>query len=159
LGFSKTPERESFVTFSKPLYRDRTPIILVRAADVDAFRTFPTLQRVIDSGRFTFGGKQGNVYPIDRLLRDMGANDRRFSGEAFRLPELLVLGRFDFTVMFPEELPVALAISGVSAAKVQQVSYPDIEAGGYRYLLFSTAVPSILVEKINQAITTAIPNS
>jgi polar amino acid transport system substrate-binding protein len=158
LGFSKTPERESFVTFSKPLYRDRTPVILVRAADADSFRTFGTLQQVIDSGRFTFGGKQGNAYPIDPQLRTMGANDRRFIGEALRLPELLVFGRFDFTLLFPEELPVALALSAVSANKVQQISYPDIAPGGYRYLLFSTTVPAAMVEKINQAITAVIPS-
>lgn len=158
LGFSKTPERESFVTFSRPLYRDRTPVILVRAAEAETFRTFGTLQKAIDSGRFTFGGKQGNTYPVDSLLRTMGANDRRFSGEAFRLPELLVLGRFDFTILYPEELPVALAMSAVSADKVQQISYPDIAPGGYRYLLFSTAVPSTLVDRINQAIVAVIPN-
>lgn len=157
LGFSKTPERESFAVFSKPLYRDRTPVILVRAADADIFRSHGTLQKVIDSGRFTFGGKQGNVYPIDPLLSSMGARDRRFSGESFRLPELLVLGRFDFTLMYPEELPVALSISAVSADKVQQVSYPDIPPGSYRYFLFSTAVPESLVNRVDQAIAAVIP--
>jgi uncharacterized protein (TIGR02285 family) len=158
LGFSKTPERESLVIFSKPVYRDRTPVILVRSADAETFRAYGTLQQVTASGRFTFGGKQGNSYPIDALLRTIGANDRRFSGEAFLLPELLVRGRFDFTLLYPEEVQAALAQSAVNATKVQQMSYPDIAPGGYRYLLFSRAVPAVMIERINDAITAVMPN-
>jgi polar amino acid transport system substrate-binding protein len=158
LGFSKTPEREKFVVFSKPIYRDRTQVVLVRSGDVDQFRTFPTFEKMVTTSTYTFGGKDGNAYPIDEKLKLMGARDRRFSIEAFKLPQLLVARRFDFTVLYPEELPVSLAMSQLDASAVQQIGYPDLPQGGLRYILFSQAVPILLIEKINKAIDAVVPH-
>ena len=158
LGFSKTPEREVFVNFSAPLYRDHTPIILIRSADAELFRNYTTLQHIANSKAMTFGGKTGNTYPIDSILHTMGERDRRFEVEANQLPKLLVLGRFDFTMIFPEELSQALVASDVSPTKIQQLSYSDIPMGGYRYLLFSQSTPKDILSKVNNAINTLLPN-
>jgi polar amino acid transport system substrate-binding protein len=157
LGFSRTPEREKFVTFSKPVYRDRSPVILVRQGDAEQFRAFASLDKLIESSSFTFGGKDGNAYPIDDKLKLMGVRDRRFPVEAFKLPQLLVVKRFDFTLLYPEELPIALAFSQLDASAVQQISYPDLPMGGLRYILFSETVPKGLVERVNAAIDAVVP--
>jgi ABC-type amino acid transport substrate-binding protein len=99
LGFSKTKERDKFVTYSKPIYRDRTPVVLVRNGDVDKFRLYTSFEKMVQSGQFVFGGKDGNAYPVDAFLKNLGPLDRRFSIEAFKLPQLLMAGRFDFTVL------------------------------------------------------------
>lgn len=157
LGFSKTKERDKFVVYSRPIYRDRTPVVLVRVGDVEKFRSYPSFERMVQSGQLVFGGKDGNAYPVDAFLKNLGPLDRRFSTEAFKLPQLLMAGRFDFTVLYPEELPVALQASNVDAAAVQQLSYPDIPQGGVRYILFSEAVPRNSIERINKAIESVLP--
>ena len=152
LGFSKTPEREKFVTFSEPVWRDARPVLLVRAGDKKAFQAYTSLADMVKRSAFVFGGKAGNVYPIDEHLRAMGARDTRFSGEAQRFPLLLVAKRFDFTLMFPSELTAALNVSGVVPASVEVMTYPDMPTGAERYLLFSKEVPLAMVKKLDAAL-------
>ena len=152
LGFSKTPEREKFVTFSEPVWRDDNPVLLVRSGDKKAFQTYTSLADMVSRSTFVFGGKIGNVYPIDEQLRAMGARDTRFSGEAQRFPFLLVAKRFDFTLMYPSELAPALQGSGVVSSAVEVMTYPDMPTGAERHLLFSKEVALEVVKKLDAAL-------
>jgi polar amino acid transport system substrate-binding protein len=154
LGFSKTPEREKFVTFSEPVWLDASPVLLVRASDKKAFQDYPTFAAMVENSRYTFGGKEGNVYPIDAALRAMGPRDTRFTVEAARFPLLLVAERFDFTMLYPAELLPALQASNVVPQAVAMVSYPDMPRGSERYMLFSQAVSAEAVSKLNNALRT-----
>lgn len=154
LGFSKSPQREAFATFSEPIWRDASPILLVRAADKKAFQSYASLADMVARSRYVFGGKLGNVYPIDEQLRALRERDIRFSGEAQRFPLLLVFGRFDFTMLYlPEVLP-ALQASAVVPSAVEIVTYPDMPRGAERYLLFSKEVAPDIVQKLNVALVT-----
>lgn len=154
LGFSKTREREAFATFSEPIWRDASPILLVRAADKKDFQSYASLADMVARSQYVFGGKLGNVYPIDAQLQALHERDTRFSDEAWRLPLLLVSGRFDFTMLYlPEVLP-ALQASGVPPSVVEIVSYPDMPRGAERYVLFSKEVAPDVVQKWNAAIVT-----
>jgi polar amino acid transport system substrate-binding protein len=160
LGFNKTAEREQFVNFSKPIFRDSTAVVLVRADEVSRFRAYSSFDALIDSGKFTFGGKQGNSYPIDAQLKRLGDKDVRFSFvEPPNLTQLLVRKRFDFMVLFPEELEPALTISKVSRDQVEVISYPDMPPGQDRYFLFSKGVAPDVVARINEAITKLVKPS
>ena len=152
LGFSRTPERDQFVIASEPVWRDATPVLMVRAADKERFQKFAGLRDLIDNSQYTFGGKVGNVYPIDAFLKGLGPRDVRFTGEANRFPLLLVSERFDFTILYPEEILPALQASGIVPTAVATVHYPDIPAGQERYLLFSQAVSPDIVSKMNGAL-------
>lgn len=157
LGFSKTAEREEFVNFTLPIYRDETPILVVRKEDEPAFKKFSTLKEMISESTFSFGGKSGNSYPIDELLKPLGPRDHRFSQEALKLPELLIKGRFDFMLLYPNEFVTAKNLDPNLSHLLRPVSYPDIPMGGFRYLLFSKAVPEITVQKINKQIKKLYP--
>ena len=149
LGFSKTPEREKFVTFSEPIWRDAPPVLLVRAADKSAFLEYSSLKNMIQNSRFVFGGKLGNVYPISDALQGMGARDSRFTAEATRFPLLLVAERFDFTMLYQDEILPAFQASGITPEAVAAISYPDLPLGGERFLLFSKSVPTEIGRKLN----------
>ena len=134
------------------MWRDATPVLLVRAQDKDRFQQYQGLGDMIKRSAYRFGGKTGNVYPIDPFLKDLGPRDVRFTGEAIRFPLLLVSDRFDFTLLYPEEILPALQASGIVPQAVAAVSYPDIPPGTDRHLLFSQAVPRAVVERMNAAL-------
>lgn len=152
LGFSKTPDREEFVTFSEPVWRDSPPVLLVRAGDKNAFLSHASLKSMIQNSQFVFGGKLGNVYPISDALQGLGARDTRFAGEANRFPLLLVGERFDFTMLYKDEILPALQASKIAPEAVATISYPDLPLGGERFLLFSKNVPTEIVRKLNVAL-------
>lgn len=152
LGFSKTREREGFAWFSLPLYKDRKPVLLVRRQDGAEFRKYKSLREMLDRTTFAFGGKQGNVYPIDNALGSLGARDVRIAGEAHKLIQMLAANRFDFTLVFPEERETLLSLANIPADRIDQISYPDIPDGDYRYILCSQAVDAAVVDKLNRSI-------
>ena len=159
LGFNKTAEREEFTIFSKPVYRDSKAELLIRASDVNRFSAYKSFDALIDSGVFTFGGKEGNAYPIDEQLKRLGKNDRRFQVDPPILAQLLVAGRFDFMVLFPEELEPAMRDSNINRASIEIVHFDDMPPGQLRYILFSKATDPAMIRKINKAIPESIPGA
>ncbi len=159
LGYNKTPERDEFSIFSKPIYRDSTAMLVVRAGDANRFRTYHSFDALIDSGEFTFGGKEGNAYPIDEQLKRLGKNDRRFQVEPPMLAQLLLADRFDFMILFPEELEPALQESRISRASIEVLHFTDMPPGRLRYFLFSKATDPKIINRINKSILDTIPGA
>ena len=159
LGYNKTPERDEFSVFSKPIYRDSTAVVLVRSGDANRMRAYPSFESLIDSGEFTFGGKEGNSYPIDEQLKRLGKNDRRFQVEPPMLAQLLVAGRFDFMILFPEELEPALEESKINRESIEVFHFADMPPGQLRYILFSKATDPKIISKINKAIPDTVPGA
>lgn len=152
LGLSLTEERTAYAVFSLPLYKDSRPIILARASRKSGFTSYARMEDMVSSTNYTYGGVLGNVYPIDPLLATMGKRDRRWAVSPEQLMLMLTLGRFDFMMIYPEELEYLLATAGVAASDIAVLAYPDVPDGDYRYLLFSKSVPSDLVDRLNAAI-------
>jgi ABC-type amino acid transport substrate-binding protein len=152
LGFSKTREREKFVTFSEPVWLDDSPVLMSRAADKNAFLGYTTLADMVARSRYTFCGKAGNSYPIDNALQAMGSRDIRFNVEAIRFPLLLTAKRCDFTTLYPAEILPALQASGVPSQEVVTFTYPDMARGEQRYMLFSQKVSIETIERMNVAL-------
>ena len=156
LGLNKTPAREEFVVFSEPIFRGSTAELLIRAGESNRYNAYKSIDALIDSGKFTFGGKEGNAYPIDSQLKRLAKNDLRFQVETPMLAKLLVAKRFDFTVIFPEELEYALQASKVEPSAIEVFHYPDIPQSKRRYLLFTKSTNPEVIGKINKAISEVI---
>jgi polar amino acid transport system substrate-binding protein len=156
IGFSRTPERERFVDFSLPIYKDKTPVFLVRRIDAPEFRRFKSLKSLFDESTLVFGGKAGNAYPIDKQLETLGARDVRINGEQVALVQMLNASRFDFMLVFPEERDDLISKAKLTGSSFVDISYPDIPPGGYRHLLCSKKLDPSILERINRAITSVV---
>lgn len=152
LGLIKTPERASFAVFSEPIYRDQNPILIVRASDKSKFARYKTFETMTAKSHLSFCGKESAAYPIDAQLRKMKSRDRRFIGDSAALVGFMIANRCDFTLAYPEEFPFILASPLVDSEKVSEYRYPDLPAGGFRYLAFTKSVPNSLIERINDAL-------
>ena len=156
VGFSRTPEREKFVQFTVPIYKDRAPVLLVRRADAANFRRFKTLEAMLDGTTYVFGGKAGNTYPIDRQLESIGVSDIRINGETQALIQMLNASRFDFMMVFPEERDYLIRLAKLTGDSFEDIIYPDIPDGQARHLLCSTSLDAKTVEAINRAILAVV---
>lgn len=156
VGFSKTPDREKFVRFSAPIYKDKAPVLLVRGRDAPGFRRFKSLQAMLDGTTYVFGGKAGNVYPIDKQLENIGVRDVRINGETHALIQMLNASRFDFMMVFPEERDHLVRRANLTGESFEDISYPDIPDGQPCYLLCSTALDPKVLEAIDKAILSIV---
>lgn len=151
LGLSRSAERESFSIFSAPIFKDQTPVVLIRREDYPRFAAFHSLAEVVGSGLF-FGRKVGTVHTADPILKGLGDRELFFDGEVKEFPKLLVKKRFDFTILYPEEVEFAVEASGVDGRLLEAITYPDMPEGNFRYLLFGKKFDPHILERINSAL-------
>ena len=151
IGLSKNDEREKYAIFSLPVFKDRTPVVLIRREDKHRFLSYKSLEEVILSGLF-YGRKAGTVQTADELLKMLGRRELLFDNDVKSFPNLLSRKRFDFTILYPEEVEFALKMSGVNSEQFDIVTFPDMPPGNFRYILFSKGTDPKLIDKINSAI-------
>jgi uncharacterized protein (TIGR02285 family) len=152
LGFSKTAERGKFAVFSDPIYRDRTPVLVVRKTDAPNFQKAKTLRELLAGSTLYFGGKSGNAYTIDDQLARLEGRDSRYPVETDTLLEMLQLQRFDFTLLYPEEIEFYRSSTGLFDQRFAEVRFPDIPRGGYRYFVCSKQTHADVISGINRSI-------
>lgn len=156
LGLSKTTEREKFAIFSRPIFRDQTPVVLFRHEDHDRMAAFATFNDLVHGGML-YGRKRGTVQTADPLLKNMQERELIFDAEVVSFPLLLLKRRFDFTILYPEEVAYAIAGSGIGENEMETRLFPDMPPGDYRYLLFSKALATETIERINASIPDVQP--
>lgn len=152
LGLSKSPEREVFANFSKPFFKDKKPLILIKKVRKDDFLKFKTFELMLSGSDYKFGGKEGNIYPIDSFLKTIGPRDIRVNVEMTSILKMLHSRRVDFIMLYPDELEYLLTKTGLPAQEFEQLDYPDLPNAGYRYLLFSKAIPQQTIDRIDRSI-------
>jgi polar amino acid transport system substrate-binding protein len=156
VGWFKTPAREEFAKFTRPVYRDRPQVLLLRNGDRRVLRHL-TISELFNDHGLRLGVKLGYSYgvkidsEIERLKpsqittsQDMGGMLRMLAGE-----------RFDYFLSSAEETPII--IDGIPEAKGKIVIHElqDMPQGSERYLLCSRNTPDTLIERLNAAIGSA----
>lgn len=154
IGWFKTPERESYATFSLPIYRDRPLVILTSRDRAAAFRSHDRLEEVFADpslvlarvASFSFGQR------VDSMLEEHPARSLTVSSTQSVLPLLILEGRVSYMLVAPEEIDTLLHSAGVDPALFVQLRMHDIPAGNLRHLVFNRGVPDEVMRKVNAAI-------
>lgn len=158
LGWFKTPEREEFALFSLPIYVNQPAEVFFLRKDEEKFRPYDTLEGLLQSGHFLFGRVRGfsEGKDLDGMLSKYGDRTVQVAADSIRLLDMLECGRFDFTLMAPEEVDVLLATAGAPREKFMLKAMNDIPQGNLRYIIYSKTVSPDLVRRIDQAILAEI---
>lgn len=159
-GWFKTPEREAFSRFSRPIYRNLPQIVLTRADHAEDLEKIPSFSALTGDNRFVFGAIEGFSYgdSIDRLLSLMGTRIRRINASTLQCVEMLAAGRFDYILLDREEAPYLIRQAGYTDYDLVQIEYPDIPEGNLRYLWCSLSVTDEEIERIDRAIERLYPD-
>ena len=154
LGWFRTPERESFARFSRPFYVNKPYGILYLKSQARRFHDFTTLRAVMESGAFSMGrvgGLSDGVY-VDGILAEFPERVVEVSSDTVRLLHMLQARRFDFVLVPPEEVAVALELAQVPPDDFEIKPMSDIPQGNTRYIMYSKAVDEALVRRIDAAL-------
>ena len=155
LGLFKNPDRESFATFTKPIYKNQPIGVLINAANREKFTAIASLAALVDAPGLTLGAVEGFSYGgyVDGLIDKMTGKKNRASVPASQLVTMLAAGRVDYMFADPEEWQALAAAATVDPNSLALLSFPDSPEGNQRYLMCSKAVPAATIDKIDAAIT------
>jgi polar amino acid transport system substrate-binding protein len=152
IGFYKTAERELYLGYSAPIYRDRPPAVLVRA-DYPASQGI-ALRDLLARPDLRLSVRQMTVYgeTIDGLIRAMPANrTQRQSQDLPAIVKMIHAGRSDAVILADEESSQVIRDAGLAAADFKILHIPEIHQES-RYIICSRQVPAQEMDRINQAI-------
>jgi len=158
LGWFKTPEREEFARFSRPIYVNRPVGVFFLRDKEELFRPYETLDALMASGKFTIGRVSGfsDGPQIDAMLAKYPDRIVNVTADSVRLVKMLESGRFDFFLLPPEEIDALLQASQVSPEGFALKAMSDIPWGNSRHIIYSKTVDDALILKIDDAILTEI---
>ena len=154
IGWFKTPERETFASFSLPIYRDRPLVLLTTADRAHLFSRHKTLRDVFADHSLVIAQVASFSYgeAVDRMQKEIVVRSLTVSSSQKVLPKLILQGRASYMLVAPEEVPTLLRLAEVDADRFTVLTMEDIPAGDLRYLIFSEAVPETARERIDAAI-------
>lgn len=153
LGWFKRPERETFASFTDPIYQDRPTVIVARRYDA-RFADGMSLQDSFKDQARTLVVKTGYSYgaAIDAWIKALQPRAEVSSVPNELLLGMIVQARVDYAVMAPEEAEDLLASRPELGMSLQAVQLSDAPAGELRHLMCSQATPAEVIARINKAL-------
>ncbi len=153
LGWFKRPERETFASFTDPIYQDRPTVVVARRDDA-RFTDGISLQDSFKDPARTLVVKTGYSYgaAIDAWIQTLQPRAEVSAVANELLLGMIVQSRVDYIMMAPEEAEDLLGSRPELAAVLQPVTLSDAPDGELRYLMCSQATPAALIERINDAL-------
>jgi uncharacterized protein (TIGR02285 family) len=153
IGWFKTPEREQFAKFTKPIYRDKPWMVLANATF--AVKDGAKLEDVLSAKGVRVLTKDGFSYGpyIDDLLAKTKPHLTVSNGSTSQMLQLINAGSVDFMFVSEEEAEYLVEQAGLSMKNFRQIRFPDMPKGGERYIMCSKNVPDDVMAKLNKNIT------
>ena len=153
IGWFRRPERDTWATFSDPIYRDLPSIALVHARQAPRLGPRTSLANLLGSG-LLLGVIEGFSYGTETDQAIATAHPRifRLVGQQSQLLMMAASGRIDYFFLGPEEAQYLLAANPGLAAHLMIVPIEDGAHGNDRHLMFSKGVDALTILRVNQAI-------
>lgn len=153
VGWFKTPAREAFALFTKPIYRDKPWTALtnpnfkvpagIKLADLLADKK----TRLLVKESYSYGTF------IDDLVKKLKPTTTAVTLESPQMIQMIKADRADLTFVSPEEAGYFISQAGLSSSDVKTLNFPDVPQGEYRYIMCSKQVGAEVIEKLNKAIS------
>ena len=158
LGWFKTAERERFARFSRPIYRDRPAIALIRA-EAPPVPSGEPLADLLTHPALTLLRKDSYSYGayVDRLIETREPRQVITTAGNRSMLRMLHAGRADYLFIAAEEADALIALAGLPADAFVKCHFSDMPSGNARYLMYSLKVSPVLVARIDSAL--AAPES
>ncbi len=152
VGWYKTPERERFAKFSKPISQDSPMIGL---ANIDFHLPEAAgLDQILANENISILIKDSVVYGpfLDVRFARMKARRIPTSDEFGPMVRLIHLGRAQLTFIPLEEADYYVASMGYSAKDFNIIHFAEMPPGEKRYIMCSMSVEDEVIDKLNAAL-------
>lgn len=153
VGWIKTPERESFARFSRPLYRSQPMAVALSGDRPAATGPPPTLAVLLGMG-LTWGLREGFSYGkgFDQAFLKYPADRVKRFSDTPHMVELLAKGRLDAMLVDPEELAWIVAGHPELGPRIRLVALADASPGADRHIMCSQSVAPDTMARLDAAI-------
>jgi polar amino acid transport system substrate-binding protein len=153
LGWFKTPERESWAKFSRPVYRDRATVI-VSSLPASTYAGITSLQQLMARGVWRIGAISGLSYgpEVDRVLAAYPAMVERPTVTVEQMLRMVSAGRTPLAVVAEEHLSWFLESEGGDTRLVRLTLSDLPKTGPQRYIMCSRSTPDALIKRIDAMI-------
>jgi len=152
VGWFRTPDRQEFALFSRPLYQDQAQVVLTRI-DGNAANA-GTLRELMRMPDLRLGAKLGYSYGpyVDDLIVEMDPLRTTVSQDDAGLARMLIRGRFDYTIVAFEEAGAIIDSFGEAGKDLMALSLRDVPPGNTRHLACSRSVGEDTIKRIDAAL-------
>lgn len=157
VGWYKTPERETFAQFSKPIFSDKAPVLIARYNFQPPPRN--ALKELLANPQIRILMKEGLTYGhyILTQMQHSKATITTVTLEQDQMLEMIAADRADFMFATREEAEYALKRESSEQKRFKIISFIDIPGGEPRYLMCSQALSPDQLKTINGGIN-ALPH-
>ncbi|MFH1914277.1 MAG: transporter substrate-binding domain-containing protein [Pseudomonadota bacterium] len=156
IGWFRTPEREQFAKFSRPIYQNKPLEVLHLARNADLFREKLTLADILVDPAISMGALEGYSLgaAVDEAIAGARQGMGRVNGNYAQLVRMLAMERFLCILVAPEEKDSLIRVNGLHPEIFTSRPLPDIPLGNVRYLMFSRGMPDSVIARIDLVIET-----
>ena len=152
IAWYKTPEREAFAKFTKPISQDSPTIALANVK----FQAPPnaTIENLLANPDTRILLKQSVVYGryVETKLSSAKAQLMRSYDEYETIVKAIRNGRADLTFATEEEADYYTKHLGYPIAAFNVIRFSDVPPGEYRHILCSKKVPDAIINRLNAAL-------
>lgn len=153
VGWIRTPERETFARFSRPILRDAPMVALARPATAQGLPTPATLAGLLTSD-LVLGVIDGFSYgpEVDALIARHHPPRQPMTGEVSRLMYMTAAGRCDWMLLNRQEALWQMANDPALGRGLRALELADAPPGNLRRLMCAKSLAAATMERIDRAI-------
>ncbi|WP_035075824.1 substrate-binding periplasmic protein [Maridesulfovibrio zosterae] len=154
VGWFKTKEREEFVQYSLPIFKNKPTVAVILKKNINKLHDLTNLKEIMkipDLKVAIIDGHFKGKY-IDQVTSLYPDKTFYISGKKKQLLPMIAAERFDIFFIAPEISSSLIESCGYDVNDFMLIPLEDVPAGNSRYLIFSNTVSKQVVNKINRAI-------
>lgn len=154
-GWYKTPERETYAKFSKPIHQDRPHVVLAATNALDRIKKHKTLASLMVDAGMSLSLADGVSYgpELERLIAAFPGRIDQGSIAPLQVANKVSVHRADFMFIDQEDYDYLMKTNPeFRDEKLVRIEFPDLPAGLKRYILCSRQVSDEVMTRIDAAI-------
>lgn len=155
IGWFKTPHREQFAKFSRPIYVNEPLCALMLRKNEFKLDGKDSLAQILADESIALGVLEGYSLgaSVDNIIARARPGMRRVNGDYPQLVRMLAVERFTCILVAPEEVESLLRMNRLDQDIFACKGLSDVPAGNARHLMFSMGVPDRIVARIDEVLS------
>lgn len=154
VGWYKTSEREQFVKYSLPIYKNssriavtsKNNILMPSGKTIDEIFKIPEITLLVRDG-FSYGSY------IDKKISALNPKKHSSTMKNSQILKAIHRGLTNYIFMTKEEADVLIPAAGFNKTDFKYIHFSDAPAKLKRYIMFSKQVDDQIINRINHAIS------
>ena len=153
-GWFKTPEREAFARFSRPIFENIQLRAVLLKKNAGEFQGLDSLAAILRDRRLRIGLAEGYSLGLqtDAIVADASPNVVRVVGGYSQMLLMLAEERFHYMLMPPDCIPTLIRMNHLNPEIFVAKPLSDVSEGNKRYILYSRGVSDALIQRIDRVL-------